>query len=170
MLVSCSAPTATSAEKSTAAIAGVAPATPAAASSIAAVRRACGCLRRTVLSFTPFVPTSGKQATGRLAGDAPESRRSVYAVPDTGKPTTSIRPLVAAQQLQPRPEEDAQVQPWRPLPQVVEIVVDPRLHLFKLRRFAAAAVDLRETSDAGQHLVPQHVALDQAPIHFIVGD
>src|ERR1700730_13564250 len=54
------------------------------------------------------------------------------------------------------------------MPEVIEIVVDPRLHLFELRCLASATVDLREAGDAGQHFVPHHVALDELAVFLVV--
>src|SRR5437762_1458899 len=58
-----------------------------------------------------------------------------------------------AQQRQPH---DLQIEPHRPVLDVVEVVLDPLLD----RGVAAPAVHLRPAGDAGLHLVAQHVLRD----------
>ena len=54
------------------------------------------------------------------------------------------------------------------MPQVVEVIPDPRLHLRQVLGLAAAAADLRQSGDARQDLVAHHVALDQLAVHLVV--
>ena len=61
-----------------------------------------------------------------------------------------------------------QVEPQRPVAQVIEVVVDARLHLVERAGLAAVAVDLRPAGDAGLDLVADHVALDQVAVDFVV--
>ena len=55
-----------------------------------------------------------------------------------------------------RQPHDLQVEPDRPVLDVVQVVLDP---LFD-RRVAAPAVDLRPAGDSGLYLVAQHVLRD----------
>src|SRR5437879_4678808 len=57
--------------------------------------------------------------------------------------------------------DDVQVQAQRPVAQVVQVVIDARLHLFQRLGFAALAVDLGPAGDSRLDLVPLHVSLDQ---------
>src|SRR5258708_38381369 len=54
------------------------------------------------------------------------------------------------------------------MPEVVEVVVHPRLHLFQLRGLSPATVDLRKAGDAGQYFVTHHVALDELAVFLVV--
>ena len=54
------------------------------------------------------------------------------------------------------------------MPQVVEIVIDPLLHLLDGFCLTAITIHLSPTGDARLHLVAHHVALDQAPIQFVM--
>ena len=78
--------------------------------------------------------------------------------------------LVVAEQLDDRQKNDLDVEHRRPVPQVIEIVIDARLHLLELRGLAAAAVHLRKPGDAGQHLVADHVALNEFAVLLVVRD
>ena len=61
-----------------------------------------------------------------------------------------------------------QVQAQGPVAQVVEVVVDARLHLVQGAGLAAVAVDLCPAGDAGLDLVSDHVALDQVAVDLVV--
>ena len=61
-----------------------------------------------------------------------------------------------------------QVEPQRPVAQVIEIVVDARLHLVEGAGLAAIAVDLGPAGDAGLDLVANHIAFYQVAVDFIV--
>jgi polysaccharide pyruvyl transferase WcaK-like protein len=50
------------------------------------------------------------------------------------------------------PEDDGQVEPQRPVAQVVEVVLDALAHVLEVLGLAAVAVDLREPRDAGRTL------------------
>src|SRR5260370_27383883 len=54
------------------------------------------------------------------------------------------------------------------MPEVIEVVIHPCLHLFQLRRLTSATVDLREAGDAGQYFVSHHVALDEFAIFLVM--
>src|SRR6185436_13504518 len=58
-----------------------------------------------------------------------------------------------------RPPDDREVELERPVPQVIEVVFDARLHLVEGFGLAAQPVHLRPAGDARPHLVPHHVAL-----------
>src|SRR6185369_10971427 len=59
-----------------------------------------------------------------------------------------------------RLEDDVEVQPQRPVAQVVQVAADAPFHLFQRVGFAAEPVHLGPSRDAGPDLVPDHVALD----------
>ena len=61
-----------------------------------------------------------------------------------------------------------QIEPQRPVAQVVEIMIDTRLHLVEGSGFAAIPVDLGPAGNTGFDLVADHVAFDQIAIDFIV--
>src|SRR5687768_8029858 len=65
---------------------------------------------------------------------------------------------------------DPKIERRRPVPQVVEVIFDPAMHVFELAGFAAASIHLCESSDARWHLVADHIALDQAAILLIMRD
>src|SRR3954469_2702684 len=67
-----------------------------------------------------------------------------------------------------RAQDDVEVKAQRPVAQVVEIVVDARLHLVERLGLAAQAVHLRPAGDAGLHLVTLHVALDELAVGLVV--
>src|SRR5688572_21375714 len=67
-------------------------------------------------------------------------------------------------------QQDPKVEGRRPVPQVVEVIFDPAMHVFELAGFAAATIHLCESSDSRWHLVADHVALDQPAILFIMRD
>jgi hypothetical protein len=94
-----------------------------------------------------------------------------WALRSLGSPWVAQRVrLVVAEQLDHRQQNDLDVEHRRPVPQVIEIVIDARLHLLELRGLAAAAVHLRKSGDAGQHLVANHVALDELAVLLVVRD
>src|SRR4051794_25258200 len=66
------------------------------------------------------------------------------------------------------PEHDVEVEPQRPVAQVIEVAVDARLHLLDRARLAAQAVHLRAAGEPGAHLVALHVALDQLAVELLV--
>src|SRR3569833_3054631 len=78
--------------------------------------------------------------------------------------------LLVAQQTDGREEQDLEVEQRRPVPQVLEIVIDARLHILHPGGLTPAAVDLRQSGDSGRHLVPDHVALDELAIFLVVRD
>src|SRR5205807_10642438 len=65
---------------------------------------------------------------------------------------------------------DVQVQTQRPVAQVIQVVVDARLHLLDGFGLAPQAVDLRPSGDAGLDLVALHVALDELAVHLVARD
>src|SRR5574340_1136333 len=65
-------------------------------------------------------------------------------------------------------QDDMQIEAQRPVAQVIEIVVDARLHLVQGAGLAAIAVDLGPAGDAGLDLVADHIAFYQVAIDFIV--
>src|ERR1700741_5162354 len=66
--------------------------------------------------------------------------------------------------------DDAEVQAQRPVAQIVEVVVDARLHSLDRLRLAAQAVDLRPAGEPRAHLVALHVALDELAVELVVRD
>src|SRR5882672_3716695 len=64
--------------------------------------------------------------------------------------------------------DDPEVEAERPVSQIVEIEIDAAPHLVERIGVAAEAVHLREARDAGPHLVPLHVALDQPAVHLVM--
>ena len=65
-------------------------------------------------------------------------------------------------------KNDLQIQPNRPLANVLVIEKDTLLHLVDGFSFAATTVDLCEPRNARLNLVPQHVAFDLFAIIFVV--
>ena len=61
-----------------------------------------------------------------------------------------------------------QVEPQRPVAQVIEIMVDSRLHLVERAGLAAVAVDLGPAGDSGLDLVSNHITFYQIAVDFIV--
>ena len=61
---------------------------------------------------------------------------------------------------QQRLEQDPQVQPGRPVVDVIEVVIDARAHLVVGVGLAAQAVDLRPAGDARQHVMPPRIERD----------
>src|SRR5688572_594794 len=81
----------------------------------------------------------------------------------------SIR-LAVSPYLEGRAKENLDIQRRLPLTQVIEVVFDPRFHFLKPGRLATTTVNLGKSGDTRQHLVPDHVALDQLAVLLIVGD
>src|SRR5882757_1952288 len=69
--------------------------------------------------------------------------------------------LVVAKHFDDRQQNDLDVEHRRPMPQVIQIVIHARFHLFEFRSLAAASIDLGKTGDARQYLVAHHVAFDE---------
>src|SRR5581483_2692341 len=67
--------------------------------------------------------------------------------------------VLVAQQADRRQEQNFQIQQRRPAPQILEVVVDTRLHVLHPGRLTAAAIHLGEARNARRHLVADHVAL-----------
>src|SRR6185437_16537274 len=67
-------------------------------------------------------------------------------------------------------EEDPDVEPGRPVAQVLQVVPHPLRHLLESLRLSPQAIDLRQAGDAGPHLVADHVAIDQLTVELVVRD
>src|SRR5256885_8070771 len=67
-----------------------------------------------------------------------------------------------------RPQQYPQVEPHRPVVDVVEVVLDARAHLVVGVGLAAEAVHLRPAGDAGQHVVAARIARDLLLVFSIV--
>ena len=61
-----------------------------------------------------------------------------------------------------------QVEPQRPVAQVIEIVVDPGLHLVEGAGLAAVAIDLGPAGDSGLDLVSNHITFYEVAVDFVV--
>lgn len=70
--------------------------------------------------------------------------------------------LVADEAFKDREENDLEIQPERPVLDVLKIVLNSALHLIQGVGFAAAAVDLSPAGDAGFYFVALKVEL-----HFV---
>src|SRR5688572_12407980 len=66
--------------------------------------------------------------------------------------------------------QDPKIEGRRPVPQILEVIFDPAMHVFELAGFAAATVHLCESSDSRWHFMADHVALDQPAILLIMRD
>src|SRR6185312_15635434 len=64
--------------------------------------------------------------------------------------------------------DDVQIEPQRPVAQIIEIMIDARLHLVQGSRLSAVAVDLRPTRNSRLYLVPDHVAFYKIAIYLVV--
>src|SRR5690606_38189419 len=69
-----------------------------------------------------------------------------------------------------RLQQDLEVQHQRPVAKVVEVVIDAAPHLGEVGGLPPAAVDLRESRDAGRGFVAHHVAVDEPSILLVVRD
>src|SRR6185437_5330713 len=65
-----------------------------------------------------------------------------------------------------RATEDPEVEPDRPVLDVVEVVLHALVHPVERRRLAAPAIDLSPASDAGLDAVAVEVAIDQLGVIF----
>src|SRR5262245_38007810 len=106
---------------------------------------------------------------------APALRRMPRATPTeagvmSAEPRTAPASigLAIAEDLHGRLEKDLEVERRSPLPEVIEVVLDACLHVFEPGCLAAAAVDLGEARDARQHLVADHVSLDEPAVLLVV--
>ena len=61
-----------------------------------------------------------------------------------------------------------QIEAQRPVAQIIEIVIDTRLHLVQGSGLAAIAVDLGPAGNTGLDLVADHIALYQIAVDFVV--
>jgi hypothetical protein len=82
---------------------------------------------------------------------------------------TSSRVLARQHHLH-RLEHDPQVQPQRPVAQIIQVVLDARFHLVQRGGFTTQAVDLGPAGNARLDLVAQHVALDHLAVLLVVRD
>ena len=69
-----------------------------------------------------------------------------------------------------RLQQDLDVQPQRPLIDVIEVLGDPALHLFHGLGFAAMPGDLCQPGDARLEPMPRHVGAHLAGVIDVVGD
>src|SRR5262245_44561993 len=67
-----------------------------------------------------------------------------------------------------RTQNDLEVKPQRPVPQVIQIVRNPATHLLQGVGFPAETIHLGPAGDAGPDLVPHHVGLDDLAILFVM--
>src|SRR5438552_7606050 len=81
--------------------------------------------------------------------------------------TKSIR-ILALEDHPYRLRDDVQIQAQRPIAQVVEVVINARLHLRERLGLPAVAVHLGPAGDSRLDLVPLHVAPDQLAVHLVV--
>src|SRR6185437_12664432 len=65
-------------------------------------------------------------------------------------------------------QDNVQVEPQRPIAQVIEIVVDPGLHLVEGAGLAAVAIDLGPAGDSGLDLVSNHITFYEVAVDFVV--
>src|SRR4051794_3069882 len=78
----------------------------------------------------------------------------------TAPGTNSIRVLAPRQQRDRRFQQDVDVEQHRPVLDVIQIELDALLDLLFIVDFAAPAVDLRPTGDAGLYAVAREVTVD----------
>src|SRR5882672_10260863 len=107
---------------------------------------------------SPRYPPAGHPNAAAALG-APAGHPSAAAALGAPAPRAGRRRSVRMfmkEASQEREPHDLQVEPHRPVLDVVQVVLDP---LFN-RRVPAPAVDLRPARDAGLHLVAQHVLRD----------
>src|SRR6204780_288490 len=77
----------------------------------------------------------------------------------------SVRIAIAPEQRE-CPQDDFKIEPHGPVLEVFEIELDPFCHRVQIIS-SAMAVDLRPTGDSGFHLVPEHVAGNQAAVTLV---
>src|SRR5581483_12028709 len=98
--------------------------------------------------------------------------RSMVAVRSSAR-TQAFFALIGVAVLQDHPyglEEDLDIEPRRPVPQVLEVVANALGHLFQGLGLAPQAIDLGEARDAGPHLVADHVPVDELTVELVVRD
>src|SRR5579864_8022457 len=69
-----------------------------------------------------------------------------------------------------RLEDDLQIEPWRPMAQIFQVIAHALAHLLDRFRLAPQSIDLRKTGNAVSHLVADHVATDQLAVLLVMSD
>src|SRR5579872_2841652 len=67
-------------------------------------------------------------------------------------------------------QQDLDVEPRRPMAQILQIIAHPLRHLLQGLGLAAQSIDLGETRDSGPHLVADHVSIDELTVELIMSD
>ena len=67
-------------------------------------------------------------------------------------------------------KQNLHVEPQRPMPQIVQVVLYAQTHVFYGRCLSAIAMDLSPAGHSGANLMPDHVAANQLSIQLVVRD
>src|SRR6201999_3018530 len=123
--------------------------------------------RRTVsAAYARTVQGMEKGAAGGYAAE-PSQRICAPMAAAAPRQMLSVR-ILPAEHHDHGLENDLQIEQQRPVAQVLQVVLDARLHLLHGIGLAAEAADLRQPGDARAHLVAHHVAADELAVELVV--